>query len=137
MPNDLQGRTQYLELALFSQNVVSALLDFVDKNKQDRLEASLKGALSSLDAVNSRQLTKLVGEPVAAFANYQQLKTLKEVWTAADRDAAAGMIRDLLEPQKPAAAKKAEAERLLDLFSKLQNRALRHFQQPTKAAMVL
>ena len=113
------------------------MLDFVDKNKQDRLEASLKEALSSLDAVNSGQLAKLVGERVAAFANYQQLKTLKEVWTPSDRNAAADMIRNLLESQKSVAAKKAEAERLLDLFSKLQNRALKQFQQPTKAAMVL
>ena len=53
MPTNLQGRTQYLSLAIFSQSVVSALLDFVDQNKSEHLESSLREALGSLDDINS------------------------------------------------------------------------------------
>jgi hypothetical protein len=135
MPVDLQGRGQYLELALFSQNVVSALLEFVDKDREDRLESSLKEALASLNAVASGDLNHLVGERVAAFASYAQLKTLNEVWSQADKDEAASMIRSLLQSSKPVAKKKAQAERLVGLFSKLQNQALRDFEQPLNAAV--
>src|SRR6266567_1538535 len=137
MPIDLQDRTQYLELALFSQNVISALLDFVDKNKPDRLEASLKEALLSLEAVNSGDLTKLVAEHVAAFSSYEQLKTLEEVWSPAQQRAATGMIRDLLKSPMPIAKKRAIAEQLVELFSKLQSQALRHFNQPADAVAIL
>lgn len=135
MPIDLQDRTQYLELALFSQNVISALFDFVDKNQHDRLETALKEALSSLEAVNSSDLKKLVGERVAAFSSYEQLKTLTEVWSTDDRNAAIEGIRRLLKSPKPIATKRAVAEKLVGLFSKLQNQALRHFEQPAGPVM--
>ena len=142
MPVDLQGRGQYLELALFSQNVVSALLEFVDKDREDRLEPSLNEALTSLNAVTSDDLNRLVGERVAAFSSYEQLKTLNEVWSKDDivwsKDdikEAAEVISRLLNAPKPS-KKKADAERLVDLFSKLQKQALRrHFQQPLDAAI--
>jgi hypothetical protein len=51
MPTNLQGRTEYLSLALFSQSVVSALLDFVDQDKSERLESSLREALGSLEDI--------------------------------------------------------------------------------------
>jgi len=135
MPTDLQDRTQYLELALFSQNVISALLDFVDKNRQERLE-SLSEAQSSLDAVNSDDLKRLVGERMAAFSSYEQLKTLTDAWSAEDRNNAIEMIRDLLESPKPLSAKRAIAERLVKLFSRLQTQALRYFEQPADPALV-
>jgi hypothetical protein len=135
MPVDLQGRGQYLELALFSQNVVSALLEFVDKDREDRLEPSLNEALTSLNAVTSDDLNRLVGERVAAFSSYEQLKTLNEVWSKDDIKEAAEVISRLLRAPKPS-KKKADAERLVDLFSKLQKQALRrHFQQPLDAAI--
>ena len=136
MPIDLQGRTQYLELALFSQNVVGALLDFLDKDQDERLAKYLKDARASLDAVNSGDLNKLLGERIAAFSSYEQLRTLKEVWSEDDQKAAAAMIRDLLAPAKKVAAKKEMAERLVKLFSKLQNQALRHFEQPADPVAV-
>jgi hypothetical protein len=59
MPMDLQDRTQYLSLALFSQKVISALMDYVDKNKVGGLKPSLDEALISLSSVQTKHPSSL------------------------------------------------------------------------------
>lgn len=53
-PVDLQDRSKYLSLALFSQRVVSALVDYVDEDKVKRLRPSLIEALEALRRSRSR-----------------------------------------------------------------------------------
>jgi len=47
-PIDLQDRAQYLSLALFAQQIVSVLMEFVDEKKSAKLKSALEGALNSL-----------------------------------------------------------------------------------------
>lgn len=127
MPMDLQDRAQYLSLALFSQKVVSALMEYVDENKNGKLRPSLAEALDSLlqtkrPSVNSQR-------KVAAFTTYEHLRTLEEVWSARERAEAIRVIRAILRTPKDPKTKRV-ANRLIDLFSKLQNQALWNFEQP-------
>jgi len=126
-PMDLQDRAQYLSLALFSQKVVSALMEYVDENKSERLKISLSEALDSL--LQAKHPSLASQRRVAAFTSYEHLRTLEEVWSAADRAKAIRKMRAVLRaPKNPKT--KAIANELIDLFSELQNQALWNFEQP-------
>jgi hypothetical protein len=126
-PMDLQDRAQYLSLALFSQKVVSALMEYVDENKSERLKISLSEALDSL--LQAKHPSLASQRRVAAFTSYEHLRTLEEVWSAADRAKAIRKMRAVLRaPKNPKT--KAIANELIVLFSELQNQALWNFEQP-------
>ncbi len=126
-PMDLQDRAQYLSLALFSQKVVSALMEYVDENKSARLKPSLAEALDSL--LHAKRPSVSSQRKVVAFTSYEHLRTLEEVWSAADRGKAIRMMRVVLRaPKNPKT--KAVANELIQLFAQLQNQALWNFEQP-------
>jgi hypothetical protein len=126
-PIDLQDRAQYLSLALFAQEVVSALLQYVDEDKNDNLNTALEGALGSLEVAES--VTVASHRRAAAFTSYEQLRTLDEVWKPSERDKAKRMIQVILRQPRSSRAKPA-ANSLIELFSKLQDQALWNFEQP-------
>jgi hypothetical protein len=134
MPTSLQGRTQYLSLALFSQSVVSALLAFVDQNKSEHLESSLREALGSLEDINSGNLHRFAQRRAVGFSSYEHLQTLDQVWSVPERDEAIRMISELLKQPVDDPAKKGDANRLIDLFVRLENQALWNFEQPKTAS---
>lgn len=127
-PIDLQDRARYLSLALFAQEVVSVLIKYVDEDQNQKLRPALEEALQSLEAAEPKAEVQS-HRRAAAFTNYEQLRTLEEVWKPTDREEAKRMIQTVLqEPQNPNA--KPAANRLIDLFSRLQDRALWNFEQP-------
>lgn len=126
-PVDLQDRAQYLSLALFAQKIVSALMEYVDENKREGLRPSLEEALDSL--VHATSPTSHSQKKFAAFASYEHLRTLEEVWKPKDREDAVRMMRAILRAKKNTDTK-AIANRLIELFSELQNQALWNFEQP-------
>jgi hypothetical protein len=134
MPTNLQGRTQYLSLALFSQSVVSALLEFVDQNKSEHLEISLREALRSLEDINSGNLHRFAQRRAVGFSSYEHLQTLDQVWSVSEREEAIRMIGELLTQPVDAPAKKDDANRLINLFVRLENQALWNFEQPRTAS---
>jgi hypothetical protein len=124
---DIQDRAQYLSLALFSQAVVSVLMEYVDENKTGKLKDSLGEALRSL--VQTKNASVSSQRRAAAFTSYEHLRTLQEVWTAEDRANAIKKIRKILSaPRNPKT--KPVANELIELFSKLQVQALWNFEQP-------
>jgi hypothetical protein len=126
-PTDLQDRAQYLSLALFSQKMVSTLMDYVDENKSTKLRSSLAEALQSL--LQATHPASPSRSKVAAFTSYEHLRTLEEVWSAEDRGNAVRMIRTVIRaPRNP--KNKDVANKLIHLFSELQNQALWNFEQP-------
>jgi hypothetical protein len=128
-PIDLQDRAQYLSLALFSQKIVSALMDFVDEDKSEKLKPSLDEALISLRSIQTNPPSIPPQRRVTAFTSYEHLRTLEEVWSARDRSHAIRMMRAILRaPRDPKV--KPVANELIDLFSKLQDQALWNFEQP-------
>ena len=126
-PIDLQDRAQYLSLALFAQEIVSVLTEYVDENKSDNLNATLGKALSSLEGAESGSVSQR--RAAAAFASYEQLRTLDEVWKPTERGKAKRMIQEILRQPNSSRARPA-ANSLIDLFSKLQDQALWNFEQP-------
>ena len=124
-PIDLQDRAQYLSLALFAQQIVSVLMEFVDEKKSAKLKDALEEALSSL----RRAKDPTAAAKATAFGSYEQLRTLEEVWTDQDRARAIRMMRAVLrDPVSPKS--KEVANELIALFSDLQNQALWNFEQP-------
>jgi hypothetical protein len=130
IPMDLQDRGQYLSLALFAQRVVSALTEYVDENKTTKLKPSLSDALESLRRIRKKRLSVLPRQRAAAFTSYEHLRTLEEGWTSHERDAAIRMISVVLRSAPKNPKSKATAEKLIDLFSRLQDQALWNFEQP-------
>ena len=124
-PIDLQDRAQYLSLALFAQQIVSVLMEFVDEKKSAKLKGALEEALNSL----RRAKDPTAAAKATAFGSYEQLRTLEEVWTDQDRARAIRMMRAVLrDPVSPKS--KEVANELIALFSDLQNQALWNFEQP-------
>ena len=130
MPMDLQDRAEYLSLALFAQKVVSALTQYVDENRSSKLKPSLKKALDSLRSVTTNRPSLPPPGRVAAFTSYEHLRTLEEVWSLQERGEAIKMIRIVLRSASGDCKTKLVAEKLIDLFSKLQDQALWNFEQP-------
>jgi hypothetical protein len=130
MPMALQDRAQYLSLALFAQKVVSALMEYADDGKSAKLKPSLSGALDALSRIDARHLSALPRRKVAAFASYEHLRTLEEVWTVRDREGTVKMIRTVLRSAPKDPKTKDIAEKLIDRFSRLQDQALWNFEQP-------
>jgi hypothetical protein len=126
-PIDIQDRAQYLSLALFAQQIVSVLMEFVDERKSAKLTNTLKEALISLR--RAKDPTAFSGSKATAFGSYEQVRTLEEVWSDKDRARAVRMIRAVLHAPDSSRARKV-AEQLITLFSDLQNQALWNFEQP-------
>ena len=125
---NLTDRSQYLSLALFLQSVISALIDYADENKTEKLKPCLEEALDSL--LQMKRSPTAPRRRTAAFRSYEQLRTLQEVWNSKQRSEVVSMIREILRaPQNPKS--KRIANKVIDLFQELQTHALWNFEQRT------
>jgi hypothetical protein len=134
MPTDLQSRTQYLALAEFCQSIISSLSDYVD-GKEDLPTAELERAKTALESVKSGDPYKFGQRAAAALGSYEQVRTLEEVWKPQQIDDALGLTLGLLHVGgSTQAGATAQAQKLIDLFLKLQARALWNFEQPKRTS---
>ena len=65
---DLQDRAQYLSLALFAQEMVSVLMQYVDENVIPTLKTALEDALTSLEGA---ERASVPFQRRAAFTSYE------------------------------------------------------------------
>jgi hypothetical protein len=134
MPTDLQNRTQYLALAEFCQSIISSLFDYAD-GKAALPVGELERAKTALESVKSGDPYKFGQRAAAALGSYEQLRTLEEVWRPQQIDDALGLTLGLLRSKDGAEAEvTAKAQKLIELFSKLQARALWNFEQPKRTS---
>jgi hypothetical protein len=135
MPTDLQRRTQYLALAEFCQGIISSLWDYVDGTAPLPKEI-LEGALKALRSVKSGDSYKFGQRPAAALGSYEQVRTLEEVLrTPQQFEDAIAVTADLLsDPGVIEDETKVKAKKVIELFSKLQTKALWNFEQPKQTA---
>jgi hypothetical protein len=124
---DLQDRAQYLSLALFSQAIVSVLMEYVDEGKTSKLRATLGEALRSLKQAQNPQVHPQADTTV--LTSYEHLRTLEEVWRPEVRAEVIRKIERVLTGSKNQKTKTV-ANELIGLFSKLQVQALWNFEQP-------
>jgi hypothetical protein len=132
MPTDLQSRTQYLALAEFCQRIISSLSEYV--NGTAEVPASdLQAVLKALQSVQSGDPYKFGQRAAAALVSYEQVRTLEEVWKLPQLDDAVKLTGDLLT-NEVGDDNVAKAKKVIDLFSKLQAKALWNFEQPKQTA---
>ena len=134
MPTDLQSRMQYLALAEFCQQVIASLWDYLD-GTAPLPEPILSGALLKLQAVKSGDSYKFGQKPAAALGSYEQVRTLEEVFRTPEQfDDAIKLTAKLLSTEAPNDARRQRARTVIELFSKLQKKALWNFEQPKQTA---
>jgi len=134
MPTDLQSRTQYLALAEFCQGVISPLWEYVDGAAPLPTDI-LRKASQALQSVRSGDSYKFGQRPAAALGSYEQVRTIEEVWrTPQQLDGALKLTDELLDPHAAEGATRDRARDVIDLFSKLQTKALWNFEQPKQTA---
>jgi hypothetical protein len=133
MPTDFQSRMQYLALAEFCQSIISSLWDYVD-GAELLPESILREALQALQAVKSGDSYKFGQKPAAALGSYEQVRTLEEVLRTPEQfDDAVKLTAELLGTDAEG-EKKVRAKKVIELFSKLQKKALWNFEQPKQTA---
>jgi len=133
MAASIQSRTQFLILAEFCQNVISVLLDYI--NGTGELQTStLKKVLRALKSVQLGDPYTFGQRSAAALSSYEQVSTLAEAWSDQEIAEAVKLTKELLSTTFMVRRKPATARKLLDLFSKLQTKALWNFEQPTQSA---
>lgn len=133
MPTNFQSRTQYLALAEFCQEIISSLWNYVDGAAPLPMPI-LQVALQALKAVRSGDSYKFGQRPVAALGSYEQVRTLAEVWNTQRVDEVLTLTAELLDPDATEGATKVGATRVIELFSRLQTKALWNFEQPKQTA---
>ena len=134
MPTDLQSRTQYLALAEFCQSIISSLSDYVGGGA-GLPTGTLEHARTALESVKSGDPYKFGQRAAAALGSYEQVRTLEEVWRQQQINDALDLTLELLRIGGSTEAEgTVKAQRLIDLFSKLQARALWNFEQPKRTS---
>jgi hypothetical protein len=129
MKADLRSRSQCLTLALFTQRTIRELLNFIETGNRDTLRPALSDALTSLEDVRRGELPQFTQRRPALFASYEHLRTLEEVWSRDEQDAAVSDLHNLLQEDPTSPDAQASAHRLIDLLTKLGNRARWNFEQ--------
>jgi hypothetical protein len=133
MPTDLQSRTQYLELAAFCQSIIASLSDYVAGKKQLPIDI-LQDAVTALNSVMSGDPYRFGQKSAAALGSYEQVRTLEECWKTPDQKAAAQLTAAILLNQGDIGGSKADAQKVIELFARLQTKALWNFEQPKQTA---
>jgi len=136
MPTDLQTRTQYLALAEFCQSIISPLYDYAE-GTAPLPTATLEKARVALESVTSGDPYRFGQRTAAALGSYEQVRTLEEVWrTPQQINGALELTVELLGSAGGTESKEAtsRAKELIELFLKLQARALWNFEQPKQTA---
>jgi hypothetical protein len=126
MPSDLQSRWQYLELARFCQGVISSLYIYLDKGELPN--AVLEQSLEAIRSVQVGDPYRFSGGTAEALGSYEQVRTLEEVWKIKHLNEAVELTSALLR-EGTIEDKSAKAKRVIELFSKLQAKALWNFEQ--------
>ncbi len=132
MVGDARSREEFLLLSFFCQNVVGALLDFVEDDKNPGNE--LAEAILSLENSSEEQLKGILGSK-NAFQSFEQFNTLLKVWPEpTERKAVVRQLRIVQDESEKSAARKSAAKRLIQQFTQLQHHALASFNQPEISA---
>lgn len=133
MPADLQSRTQYLALAEFCQDIISSLSDYIDGGSLPI--GTLQNALEALQSFKSGDPYKFGQRPAAALGTYEQVRTIEEVWRTGQVETAVNLIAELLSATSDAESERVtKSRKVIELFLKLQTKALWNFEQPKQTA---
>jgi hypothetical protein len=133
MPHGSDSRSQYISLALFSRQIIEALLDLVRNGNRDKLARALPNAIESLQAATDSRNAALSTVTSRITTSYDQVRTIDELFPGEDRR---NMIRTLeaLKSEADPESQKASALEAIRFFYKIENRALRNSRQRSPRA---
>jgi hypothetical protein len=122
-------RTRYLALALASRKVIDSLLLFVESNQQDpQLAPALTQFADALKLTGEKKnLFSASGQ--AAFAHYEQVLTLQEAMESLQGRNVAGELSGILDETSHIEMRKQNANKVIDFFYAVENRALNNYNQ--------
>jgi len=123
-------RIQYLSLALDARKAIEALCAFLETGERSvKLKRSIRDVTNYLQAVQGGGdlYANLSGR--SSFEHFEQIQTLDEVKNAfQDKDLVA-KLEGVLKPGS-SRAQRENAKYAIKFFSRLEGRALHHYNQP-------
>jgi len=131
LASDPAVRIRYLSFGLFAQKLIDVLMEFVEEGKEERLDAALEEATDFLRALSGEPPSATEARRSRAFHSYEEVRTLDEVCPEPQqRKEIIGLLADLRHRKRPKSARRKNANKAIDFFFSLENRALRNFEQP-------
>jgi hypothetical protein len=137
MPHASDSRSQYVSLALFSRQIIDALLELVRTGNRVKLSKALPNAIESLQAAtDSRGAALSSSSATRGATSYDQVRTIDELFPKETRRAMIATLRSLDTGGDDPAAQRDRAIEAMHFFYKIENRALRNSRQPSPRARV-
>jgi hypothetical protein len=129
MPYTSDSRSQYVSLALFSRQIIDALLELVRTGSRDKLEKALPNAIESLEAATDSRTAALSSSAATRIAtSYDQVRTIDELFPAEQRREMIETLRSLERNPDPE-TQRDQAVKAMQFFYEIENRALRNSRQ--------
>lgn len=134
MPHASDSRSQYLSLALFSRQIIEALLALIRSGDRVKLARALPNAIQSLQAATDSRNAALSSVTSRIVTSYDQVRTIDELFPEEDRRRMIETLRALSTESAEQGAEKNRALEAIRFFYKIENRALRNSRQPKPRA---
>jgi hypothetical protein len=125
------SRSQYLSLALFSRQIIDALLDLVRSGNRERLGRALPDAIESLEAATDSRNAALSPAASRIVTSYDQVRTIDELFPQEDRRQMIQTLKALEIVNPDLAEQRSRALQAIEFFYKIENRALRNSRHPS------
>ncbi len=130
---DQELRTEYLTVGLFAQRLIDELIDFADAGSEEGLDSCLTEALEILKGESATAPAGTPERQARGLHSYERVRTLDEVDpTTRRRRETIRALEGLLQRKGSGKQQKLNAEKAIEFFYHLENRALRNFDQPSE-----
>lgn len=134
MATSNDSRSQYLSLALFSRQIIDALLDLIRHGNREKLARTLPDAIESLQAATDSRNAALSPAVSRIVSSYDQIRTIDDLFPPEDRRRMIGTLQALETANPDPGEQRASALRAVEFFYKIENRALRNSRHPSPRA---
>lgn len=134
MPHAAESRSQYLSLALFSRQIIEALLELVRTGDRARLSGALPNAIESLQAATDSRSAALSAAASRVATSYDQVRTIDDLFPEDERRRMIDVLRSLQGQGGGPEDEKDRALEAIRFFYRIENRALRSSRQPSPRA---
>lgn len=134
MPHASDSRSQYVSLALFSREIIEALLELVRTGSRERLSRALPNAIESLEAATDSRSAALSSAALRMATSYDQVRTIDELFPEQARREMIQTLQSLSAEGTDPADQRNRAIKAMDFFYRIENRALRNCRQSSPRA---
>jgi hypothetical protein len=128
---DQELGTEYLTVGLFAQRLIDKLIDFADASSEEGLDSCLTEALEILKGESAAAAPGTPERQARGLHSYERARTLEEVDpTAQGKKETIRALEELLQRKGGRKQQILNAEKAIKFLYRLENRALRNFDQP-------